>query len=163
MLPVGVKLPPGVLMVTIAVAALVGSATDLAVTTTVGGLGMFVGAVYFPFASIAPQIAPAQPVPGDAPSDGLIGSAGTHACHELQDSTSLNRRVGGETLTPAGGGGGWLLIVEAVPPHPLRNTRLMIPKITSALVDAVLLFIVIFRLVACELLTASVRLTDKDA
>jgi hypothetical protein len=50
-------------MVTIAVFAVVEFATDLAVTTTVGGSGAVAGAVYFPAASIIPQPAPAQPVP----------------------------------------------------------------------------------------------------
>jgi len=47
-------------MVTAAVPALVDSATDLAVTTTVGGLGTVAGAVYFPVASIVPQLVPVQ-------------------------------------------------------------------------------------------------------
>src|SRR6266566_3911287 len=50
-------------METVAGDALVGSAANLAVTTTVGGLGTVAGAVYFPVASIAPQLAPVQPVP----------------------------------------------------------------------------------------------------
>jgi hypothetical protein len=38
-------------------------ATNVAVTVTVGGLGALAGAVYFPVASIVPQLGPAQPVP----------------------------------------------------------------------------------------------------
>jgi hypothetical protein len=47
-------------MVTVAASALVESVTDLAVTTTVGGLGAVAGAVYFPVASIIPQLVPVQ-------------------------------------------------------------------------------------------------------
>jgi hypothetical protein len=51
------------IMVIGAVPILVESSADLAVTTTVGGLGTVAGAVYFPFESIIPQLAAMQPVP----------------------------------------------------------------------------------------------------
>jgi len=51
------------IIVPVAVADLVASATDLAVTVTVGGLGTVAGAVYFPVASIVPQPAPVHPIP----------------------------------------------------------------------------------------------------
>jgi hypothetical protein len=51
------------IMVIGAVPILVESLADLAVTTTVGGLGTVAGAVYFPAASTIPQLAPVQPVP----------------------------------------------------------------------------------------------------
>ena len=47
-------------MVTVVVSALVESATDVAVTSTVGGLGTVAGAVYFPVVSIIPQLVPVQ-------------------------------------------------------------------------------------------------------
>ena len=50
-------------MVRVAVAALLVSTTDLAVTVTVAGLDTVAGAVYFPVASIVPQVAPVQPAP----------------------------------------------------------------------------------------------------
>jgi len=52
-----------VMTLTAATAALAESATEVALTVTVGGLGAVVGAVYFPVASIVPQLAPVQPVP----------------------------------------------------------------------------------------------------
>jgi len=46
------------------------------------------------------------------------------------------------------GAGSWLLIVEAAPPpHPARNTRLTIPKITSLLIKVVPLFIMTSHIV----------------
>jgi hypothetical protein len=51
------------MIVTVAAADIVESTTDLAVTVTVGGLGMLAGALYRPAASIVPQLAPEQPVP----------------------------------------------------------------------------------------------------
>lgn len=50
-------------MVTEAVADLVGSATEVAVTDTCGGLGTVDGAVYSPLVVIVPQVAPVQPLP----------------------------------------------------------------------------------------------------
>jgi len=50
-------------MVAEAVADLVGSATEVAVTDTCGGLGTTDGAVYSPLADIVPQVAPVQPLP----------------------------------------------------------------------------------------------------
>ena len=50
-------------MVIEAVADLVGSATDVAVTDTWGGLGTVDGAVYRPLADIVPHEAPVQPLP----------------------------------------------------------------------------------------------------
>jgi hypothetical protein len=52
-----------VMTLTAATAALAESATEAALTVTVGGLGVVAGAVYFPVASIVPQLAPVQPVP----------------------------------------------------------------------------------------------------
>jgi hypothetical protein len=49
--------------VTDALADLLGSATDVAVTVMNGGLGAVEGAVYRPVAEIAPQSDPTQPVP----------------------------------------------------------------------------------------------------
>jgi hypothetical protein len=49
--------------VTVADADLVESATEVAVTITVAGFGTLTGAVYFPVASIVPQLTPVQPVP----------------------------------------------------------------------------------------------------
>ena len=39
------------------------SATEVAVTSTLGGLEAAAGALYFPLASIVPQLGPLQPVP----------------------------------------------------------------------------------------------------
>ncbi len=39
------------------------SATEVALTVIVGGLGTMAGAVYFPVESIVPQLAPEQPAP----------------------------------------------------------------------------------------------------
>jgi len=50
-------------IVTVAVADFVGSATDVAVTDTCGGLGTEDGAVYSPLMVIVPQVAPVQPLP----------------------------------------------------------------------------------------------------
>jgi hypothetical protein len=60
---VGMGLFTVVMMLTAAIAALAESATEAALTVTVGGLGTLAGAVYFPAASIVPQLAPVQPVP----------------------------------------------------------------------------------------------------
>ena len=49
--------------VTEAVADFVGSATEVAVTNTCGGLGTVDGAVYSPLADMFPQLAPEQPPP----------------------------------------------------------------------------------------------------
>lgn len=49
--------------VTVAVADFVGSATEVAVTVTCGGLGTAVGAVYKPLDEIVPQALPEQPLP----------------------------------------------------------------------------------------------------
>ena len=53
----------GGLIVTVASSDFVESTSELAVTVTVAGLGAVAGAVYFPAASIVPQLAPEQPVP----------------------------------------------------------------------------------------------------
>jgi hypothetical protein len=53
----------GLVMLTAANAAAAAFTTEVALTVTVGGLGTLAGAVYFPVASIVPQLAPAQPVP----------------------------------------------------------------------------------------------------
>ena len=53
----------GGMIVTDAVADLVGSATEVAVTDTCGGLGTADGAVYSPLAEIVPQAVPVQPLP----------------------------------------------------------------------------------------------------
>jgi hypothetical protein len=65
MLPTGEKGAPLLLAMKVidAVAVLVESATEVAVTITVAGLGKAAGAVYFPIASIVPQLAPEQPAP----------------------------------------------------------------------------------------------------
>jgi len=60
---VGMELFTAVMMLTAAIAALAESATEVALTVTVGGLGTLAGVVYFPVASIVPQLAPVQPVP----------------------------------------------------------------------------------------------------
>ena len=49
--------------VTEAVADFVGSATEVAVIDTCGGLGTVDGAVYRPLVVIAPQVAPVHPLP----------------------------------------------------------------------------------------------------
>lgn len=49
--------------VTDALADLVGSAADVAVTVTNGGLGTADGAVYRPLLEMVPQMLPAQPEP----------------------------------------------------------------------------------------------------
>src|SRR5882672_5540412 len=59
----GMELFTAVMMLTAAIAVLVESATEVALDVTVGGLGTLAGAVYFPVASIVPQLAPVQPVP----------------------------------------------------------------------------------------------------
>jgi len=51
------------MMLTEAIAALAESATEVALAVTFGGSGTLAGAVYFPVASIVPQLAPVQPVP----------------------------------------------------------------------------------------------------
>src|SRR5216684_4482281 len=53
----------GLVMLTVANAAAAAFTTEVALTVTVGGLGTLAGAVYFPVASIVPQLAPVQPVP----------------------------------------------------------------------------------------------------
>jgi hypothetical protein len=53
----------GLVMLTAAIPALAAFTTEVALTVTVGGLGAVAGAVYFPVASIVPQLAPVQPVP----------------------------------------------------------------------------------------------------
>ncbi len=52
----------GLVTLTAANAAAAAFTTEVALTVTVGGLGTLAGAVYFPVASIVPQLAPAQPV-----------------------------------------------------------------------------------------------------
>ena len=59
----GMGLFTAVIILTAAIPALAKSATDVALTVTVGGLGTLAGAVYLPDASIVPQTAPVQPVP----------------------------------------------------------------------------------------------------
>ena len=49
--------------VTVADADLVESATEVAVTVTMAGLGTLAGAVYTPLELTVPQFAPVQPVP----------------------------------------------------------------------------------------------------
>ena len=56
-------IPTFCMTVTDALADLLGSATDVAVTVTKGGLGAVEGAVYKPVVEIVPQSDPAQPVP----------------------------------------------------------------------------------------------------
>ena len=56
-------LPDPVLIVTVAAPAFVASTSDLAVTVTGVGLGTVAGAVYFPLASMVPQLVPMQPTP----------------------------------------------------------------------------------------------------
>jgi hypothetical protein len=52
-----------------------------------------------------------------------------------------------EAVSVTVGAGGWLLTAEAVlPPHPARNKRLTIPKMTSILVSTALLFMTASRL-----------------
>jgi ribosomal protein S9 len=53
----------GGMMVTIALADLDVSATDVAVTVTCGGFGTTPGAVYRPFVLTVPQVAPLHPAP----------------------------------------------------------------------------------------------------
>jgi hypothetical protein len=48
---------------TLAEADLVGSATLVAFTYTVGGEGTFTGGTYIPFTKIVPHVAPVQPAP----------------------------------------------------------------------------------------------------
>jgi hypothetical protein len=50
-------------MVTVAVADLVGAATDAAVIVTLGEAGTLAGAIYKPEAEIDPHARPAHPVP----------------------------------------------------------------------------------------------------
>jgi hypothetical protein len=50
-------------IVTLADVDLVGSATLVAFTVTVGGEGTFTGATYIPFTEIVPHPAPVQPAP----------------------------------------------------------------------------------------------------
>src|SRR6185503_134780 len=52
-----------VTIVSVASADFVESTADLAVTVIVAGSGTVAGAVYFPVASIVPQLAPEQPGP----------------------------------------------------------------------------------------------------
>ena len=56
-------IPTVCVTVTDALADLLGSATDVAVTVTNGGLGAVEGAVYRPDEVILPQSVPTQPVP----------------------------------------------------------------------------------------------------
>jgi len=53
----------GAVTVMVAEADFVASVTEVAVRVTVAGVGAVAGAVYFPVASIVPQLAPVQPVP----------------------------------------------------------------------------------------------------
>jgi hypothetical protein len=58
-----IDMATGATMVTVAVLDLPGSATEVAVRDTCGGLGTAVGAVYRPLVDIVPQVAPLQPLP----------------------------------------------------------------------------------------------------
>jgi len=114
-------------METVAGDALVGSAANLAVTTTVGGLGTVAGAVYFPVASIAPQLAPVQPVPETVQVTAWLAPLGVtvevNCCTRPTGTVALE----GVTMTSAEGGS-WLLTVEAgLPPHPTRNSIIPAP------------------------------------
>src|SRR5207244_11580475 len=98
-------------METVAGDALVGSAANLAVTTTVGGLGTVAGAVYFPVASIAPQLAPVQPVPETVQVTAWLAPLGVtvevNCCTRPTGTVALE----GVTMTSAEGGR-WLLTVN---------------------------------------------------
>jgi hypothetical protein len=60
---VGMGLFPVVMMLTAAIAALAESATEVAITVTVAGLGAVAGAAYTPTELMVPQLAPVQPAP----------------------------------------------------------------------------------------------------
>ena len=93
------------IMVTVAVTVAVGSATDLTVTTTVGGLGTVAGAVYFPVASIIPQLASVQPVPETLQVTAWLAPLGLPVALNCCTPPAVTVALDGETLTPAGGAG----------------------------------------------------------
>jgi len=103
----GTTCTPGT-TVTVAVADLVGSACDVAVTVACGGFGMVVGAVYSPVGEIAP--------PGEVlqvtPVFGAPVTFATNCCDWLAGTVA----VVGETDTDIGPEG-----AELPPPHPRAN------------------------------------------
>jgi hypothetical protein len=92
-------------MATVAVAVLLGSATDVAVT-----VGTVAGAVYFPFESIVPHAAPLHPAPDRLQVTPLFMASfwtvGVNCCVVL----TCTDAVTGETLTTMAGGAAALLL-----------------------------------------------------
>jgi len=81
--------------VMVAEADFVASVTEVAAIVRVAGVGAVAGAAYFPVASIRSAARSVQPCSGQAPSDGLVGAAGTHRSQcELLHAAGLNRRAG---------------------------------------------------------------------
>jgi hypothetical protein len=70
--------------------AYVGSATNLAVTVTVSGLGTVAGAEYFPVASMVPQLAPEQPVPATLQVTPWLLARDGHVTPIAQDTLAPN-------------------------------------------------------------------------
>ena len=104
----GMELFTAVVMFTAAIAALAESATEVALTVTVGGLGTLAGAVYFPVASIVPQLAPVQPVPERLQVTAWLAPLGLTVAVNCCTPPAVTVTLEGETLTPVGGGGGLL-------------------------------------------------------
>src|ERR1700719_994032 len=104
----GMGLFTAVMMLTAAIAALAESATEAALTVTVGGLGAVAGAVYFPVASIVPQLAPVQPVPETLQVTAWLAPLGLTVAVNCCEPPAVTVTLEGDTLTPVGGGGGLL-------------------------------------------------------
>ena len=121
-------------IVTVAVAALVGSAIDVTVTVTVGGTGTVAGTVYFPVASIVPQLAPVQPVPETLQVTAWLAVVGltlaVNCCAPLGWTVTLDGVT--VTVATAAVGGGFEVAFEVVPPpHPA------VPDVTRATIVAI--------------------------
>src|SRR6266852_231936 len=96
------------LTVTLAEPNFVESLTEVAVTITVGELGTVEGAVYLPVESIAPQLAPEQPVPEMLQLTTWLAALGLTIAVNCCTPPAVTVTLDGETLT-AVGGAGWLL------------------------------------------------------
>jgi hypothetical protein len=99
----------GGMMVTEAVADFVGSAAEVAVTETCGGLGTADGAVYNPLVDIEPQAAPVQPLPAMLHDTAVFDVPVTVAVNCLWPPVS-SCTVTGEIVTETGG----MIVTEAV-------------------------------------------------
>ena len=98
----------GAVTVMVAEADFVASVTEVAVRVTVAGVGAVAGAVYFPVASIVPQLAPVQPVPERLQVTAWLAPLGLTVAVNCCTPPAVTVTLEGETLTPVGGGGGLL-------------------------------------------------------